>query len=304
MEHSAQPDIVTPNAEKSLIMRSVSPLLLFLPLLFLTSHPFGARQFHESSFQPAPGRTAPAGIISPGEELTYEVRWFKVRLGRIRLRTFPSTRDSIETIHHASATVDSYEGLPFVDVHARDRTDMDSLFYSRGFRAFEKKGDRWRAEISTYNLPARLMVVERSMHPTISSPPEAPPSYDTIMLPENRIQDGLSILYFARAHLHSAAQITVPTVVYGKLGRTHFTFAEQSMPIEIDALDDKRIRVRPFEGKAEFEGLYGLTGDFKGWFSDDEAAVPIKAEMKVLLGSVTIELVSWSRSGWQPPIVP
>ncbi len=271
----------------------------FIPILF-------AAALFLSGSAPAPpqsDRHSSSGIISPGEELTYEVRWFKVKLGRIRLRTFATTHDDGEAIYHASASVDSYEGLPFVDVHARDRTDMDSLFYSRGFRAFEKKDRIWHAEISRYNLPAKTVVIERSLHSTISSPPDGPATYDTVHIPDNRIQDGLSILYFARANVHSAHQLRVPTVVYGKLGTTHFAFDSQPTTTGIDALEDKKLRVKYFEGKAEFEGLYGLTGDFKGWFSDDEAAVPIKAEMKVLLGSVTIELTDWSRKGWQPPTV-
>jgi hypothetical protein len=44
-----------------------------------------------------------------------------------------------------------------------------------------------------------------------------------------------------------------------------------------------------------------LTGDFEGWFSNDEARVPILAKMKVILGSITIELMRWKRAGWTPP---
>lgn len=275
------------------IWNALFPVLFAAALFLIGSAPAPPPSDHRFS----------TSIISPGEELTYEVRWFKVHLGRIRLRTFTTTHDSSETIYHAAASVDSYEGLPFVDVHARDRTDMDTLFYSRGFRAFEKKNNVWHAEISRYNLPAKTVIIERSTHPTISSPADGPLTYDTVRIPDTRIQDGLSILYFARANVHSATQMRVPTVVYGKLGTTHFSFESEPTTAEIDALEDKKIRVKYFEGKAEFEGLYGLTGDFKGWFSDDEAAVPIRAEMKVLLGSVTIELTAWSRKGWQPPTV-
>jgi len=48
-------------------------------------------------------------------------------------------------------------------------------------------------------------------------------------------------------------------------------------------------------------GNYGLSGKFEGWFSDDDAHIPIKAKMNVYVGSVVIELVKWKRGSWNPP---
>ncbi|MBK9333544.1 MAG: hypothetical protein IPM96_14365 [Ignavibacteria bacterium] len=45
--------------------------------------------------------------------------------------------------------------------------------------------------------------------------------------------------------------------------------------------------------------LFGLSGEFAGWFSDDEARVPLKSQMNVIIGSVTLELNSYKRSGWK-----
>jgi hypothetical protein len=56
-----------------------------------------------------------------------------------------------------------------------------------------------------------------------------------------------------------------------------------------------------FEGRADFEGIFGMTGDFEGWFSNDEARVPILAKMKVIIGNIRIELTKWNREGWKPP---
>jgi hypothetical protein len=61
------------------------------------------------------------------------------------------------------------------------------------------------------------------------------------------------------------------------------------------------VDVVKFEGVAEFKGIFGLTGEFTGWFSNDDARVPIKANMEVIIGSVTIELMQWKRAGWLPP---
>jgi hypothetical protein len=69
---------------------------------------------------------------------------------------------------------------------------------------------------------------------------------------------------------------------------------------EIDAVEYP-IDTIEFDGRAEFVGIFGLTGGFSGWFSNDEAAIPIVAKMKVILGSVRVELKRWNRPGWVPP---
>ncbi len=240
-------------------------------------------------------------VICPGEELVYEVSWLRIKLGQIRIRTTPSTIVNGETVCHAAAYIDSYEGLPFVDLHAIDHTDMDSLTDSRGYHAMEKRDDGWRFETSWYDLPHKKVFIETFTQKERKVAPGTVGKIDTLAFDGSMLEDGLSILYFARKNIHSDRAIVVPTLVYGKLGRTHFSLPATRDQEEIDALKDKKIRVVRFDGKAEFKGLFGLTGDFKGWFSDDVAAVPIKAEMKVIIGSVKIELIEWRRPGWNPP---
>ena len=55
------------------------------------------------------------------------------------------------------------------------------------------------------------------------------------------------------------------------------------------------------DGSTDFISVFGLTGYFEGWFSNDEASIPIVAKMKVIIGNVTLKLKSWKRAGWNPP---
>ncbi len=262
----------------------------------------GLRSAAQQGAEHSPSPQCNSSVICPGEELTYEVTYMNVHLGQVRLKTSASTLENGQIRYHAVAYMDSYEGVPFVDLHAIDKTIMDSTFFSTGFVGYEKKDDQWKVEKSHYNLPAHQIVVEKYMQKTLRSEPMPPSRFDTLRLNDGFIQDGLSILYYARAMAHSHKDLTTETLVYGKMGRT-ILYMKDIKPAyeEIEALEGRRIQVLPFEGKAEFEGIFGLTGDFKGWFSADRAAVPIKAEMKVLVGSVKLELIKWKRDGWNPP---
>jgi hypothetical protein len=70
--------------------------------------------------------------------------------------------------------------------------------------------------------------------------------------------------------------------------------------MDIDAVDYPVDVVR-FDGRADFVGVFGLTGGFEGWFSNDDASIPITARMKVILGSIKVELTKWKRGNWAPP---
>jgi hypothetical protein len=239
----------------------------------------------------------PSTVMMPGEELVYEVSWSMFKLGRIRVKVSPVP--SKGSVYSAVAFSDSYD-LPFVDFHAFSTSEMDSSLFSYGSTLFEKRDSDWFRQVYTFSPSTGVYVTESAFVRDVQSRPQQPPKNDTLQLPYTRFQDGTSILYFARARVHEQRAIGVPTLVRGKAGKTNFYFPGERTTETIDAVSYP-IKVIQFEGKAEFEGIFGLTGDFTGWFSDDDAAVPIKAKMKVLLGNIWLELKEWKRGSWLPP---
>ena len=86
----------------------------------------------------------------------------------------------------------------------------------------------------------------------------------------------------------------------GDTANTFINFKGKRENIEIESVNYP-VRTIYFNGKADWTGVYGVTGEFEGWFSDDEARVPILAKMKTYLGSANIKLVKWKRKNWSPP---
>lgn len=225
------------------------------------------------------------------EEFVYEVSWTFFKLGTIRIQTLGQ--------HEARAYIDSYEGLPFVDLHSIYYTQMDSLFFSRGAHSFDKNEKEWTG--LTYRCEdGGMVVVERAFLTDPSGEPYRREFVDTVQAPGGRFVDGLSIGYVPRPLIHTIQTVTVPTILKGELGNTTFYFTGKRTLESISVLDEP-VRVIEVRGTTNVEGIFGMTGDFTGWFSDDAAAVPIKGKLKVLLGSVTVELIQWKRDGWSPP---
>ena len=109
----------------------------------------------------------------------------------------------------------------------------------------------------------------------------------------------LALNFFLFAKI-KVTQKTIEETILIDFDNNEIEQLEEKKPVEIDAVDYP-IQSIYFKGKAHWEGVYGLTGEFEGWFSDDDARVPIKANMKILIDHVTIELIKWKRKDWTPP---
>ncbi len=235
-----------------------------------------------------------AQLLQPGEELEYDVSYLGISLGRIRIVT--ERVDSLKgrPVVVATAFMESHPNIPFLSLKAVFRSWLDtSAAFSHRFEGWMQLGDRPR-EYGKYvfDYDRRLLIAEEweGERRTIQR---------TFVL-RARMNEGLSLLFAARRFLHSGKSYRFPTVVTADTHATIIHFTGQRHAVTVPAFPYP-IQAVYFRGTAEWEGIYGLTGDFEGWFSDDEARVPLRAKMRVYVGNITIELVRWRREGWQPP---
>jgi hypothetical protein len=262
--------------------RSSFLLILLLFAIFLFSS-------GRTSAQAVP----PSAIFSEGEELVYNVRYSFFNLGQVRIKTLNKMRTATYTAYQTKALIDSYPKVPFVDLHAVYESLVDSTVCSRGFVGKGKEDERWNFARYSFEYDRNRLLMEVGNRDTVIAKRETV----EVLGPYN---DGLSIFFFARDHLMDNKKLTVPCVVMEKKTTMRLDFKTQPSSVEIDAIDYP-VDVVHFDGSADFVGIFGLTGDFEGWFSNDVARVPIMAKMKVIIGSVTIELMEWKRPGWSPP---
>ncbi len=273
----------------------------FLPVLcVLPVSAFGGQwDGREEASPDDPSIHVSTTVFAEGEELVYEVRWLFVKLGEIRLKTVRARNDRAGGRNVVTALIDSYD-LPFADVHSVVHSEIDSTLTCVYSTSTEKRNKGWWLLKNRYDHQTKRLTIEDTWSKEKDGPAFTSPKTDTFTV-DGTLQDGLSILYFARSYAHSRGTMNVPTIAYKQLGSTWLRFTSERGTMEIDALDSP-IKMVGFEGRADFEGIFGLSGDFEAWFTDDEAAVPIKAKLGVILGSITIELKEWHRSGWTIPV--
>lgn len=235
----------------------------------------------------------PSLVLVEGEELVYNVRYAFIDLGQIRIRTLARVGGATPPAYAARALIDSYKGVPFVDLHAVFESTIDSTVYSRGFMGRIKQDDTWNFARYSFDYDRGRVLMDVGQRDTVVSKRET-------LAVQGPTQDGLSLFFFARDRLFAGRGMNIPAIVTEKNVNAYIRFGKQRESVEVESVDYPVDAIR-FEGTAEFVGIFGLTGDFTGWFSNDEARVPIAAKMKVIIGSVSIELMSWKRPGWNPP---
>ena len=246
---------------------------------------------------PLPFTTSTASVDSlmqVGEELYYNVSYGGFNIGQLHFVIASKVASDSGLYYIVHGFIDSYKGVPFVNVHTVYEDHISDKLYSAWFFARTKKGNKWATATYRFNYPARKLVIERGLWKGT-----APVRLDTIAI-DTFYQDGLSLLYAARALLVPGAHYRIPSYVSENSGYTTIDVLEKPEHESIDAVDYP-VSLIHFKGEAGFIGVFGFQGEFDGWFSNDSARVPVIAQLKVLIGSVRVELMKWKRAGWNPP---
>ncbi len=236
----------------------------------------------------------PKEIMQVGERLKYEVSFLGVNLGTIEMSIKDATEYKGKEVYNIQADIATYDGIPFVDLKASFKSWLDgSMNHSHKFVSNMKKGDnKW--EYLELLMDYDEMEASQRVWENKKLQRE-----ETIDL-EKKINDGSSLFFLARQYTGLKRSIMVPTIIDGQIFDTKLNFRNKVESVDIDAVDYP-IRTKYFDGQADWEGLYGLSGRFEGWFTDDEASIPVVAKMNVYVGKVHIELIEWTREGWTPP---
>lgn len=248
---------------------------------------------------PAPSRPETVRQVVADEEwFQYKVKWLFFRLGTITVST--NRLPGHPSLYRTAITLDSNPDLFFISVHSRyEAVVSTNPVRCEAFRSWEADGDD--------TLMTRYVFVD-SLDQIIMSQHMLPA--DTLVREDvkdsiDRFFDGGSLILLARSLVHRDTSVSVPTLVDFDLFTTDITFTSAVAATSIGARD-RDVRTRSLYGKANFgdKTIGGFSGEFKGWFSDDLAAVPILAEMSITLGTVDVQLEHWKRDGWEPPIHP
>lgn len=229
-----------------------------------------------------------------GEELTYVVSYTFIKLGEVKVKIKDKKENNGRTVYSTVAYINSYPGVPLVDLHQIYESKVNQNYYSDFFRGIVRYPEY--SSFTEYYFDygnSRIKVKKGKVNPHQIWT-------DSLGYTDKPLQDGLSIFYFARMNLGNKKSLDVPCFVNEKKENTRINFYTDIHKVNIDAVDYDISCLR-LDGHTDFVSVFGLTGYFEGWFSNDDASIPIVAKMKVIIGNIKLELKEWKRNGWAPP---
>jgi len=232
--------------------------------------------------------------IHVGEEYTYLVRYAFMNLGEVRTKVFAKEIIGGKTIYKAVAYIDSYRGLPIVDLHQTYESWFDSTLHPIYFQSL------LFGETDT-SYTKYFFEEENQIHVVKGKLNSKETCLDTTIIVNGKFYDGLTLLYIARFNFDLLDSISLQCYISEDTSTTVINYYRQKEEISIEAVE-YNIGCLRLDGESSFSGVFGLTGYFEGWFSDDEHRVPLSAELQVLIGNVTVELIDWKNEKWQPPV--
>ncbi|MCL4539597.1 MAG: DUF3108 domain-containing protein [Bacteroidetes bacterium] len=236
-------------------------------------------------------------VVRTGEELTYEASYLFFKIGAVRFHVLGRTvYDSIPA-YELRADIDSYSGIPFVDLHAiyityADAKTLMCIYTSNS----QKEGDGWLYTSCNLHYAKGKADWQQSKNGVVVKNVEYPL--------DRSYTDGLSFFYYLREASKVAdgrkTKLTIPIVVDTVRSSVVLTINEKKEPCDIKAYDFPLESYR-MSGHINFTGFFGVTGGFTGWMSADSAEVPLRGDVNVILGSVVVKLKDVKRDGWIPP---
>lgn len=202
----------------------------------------------------------PSRVLQVGERLEYKVSYAFFNLGTIVVTVTDREERDGRVVYRTKAIIDSAPGLPFVDLHIRFTSEFDEELFSYQWIAEDSTEDEIVMRRLTFDYGLNRVLVERGKkQPDGSFLVER---IDTSSITD-KCQDGFSLFYFSRTHVLQKKTMNVPTFIEKDQVNTFFEFTNTIEEEEIDSVDYE-IEVVDFEGRADFVGVFGLTGGFQG----------------------------------------
>ncbi len=236
-------------------------------------------------------------VMQVDEDMTFEASYLFFKIGSVRFQVAGKTvYDSIPT-YRLRAYIDSYSGVPFVDFHAvydtyADARDLTCLFNLK----VQRDGDSWIYTTTSIDTDRKVIRWKQSENDKTLKSVDVP--LDT------SYTNGVSFIYNLReACVNSSGRemkLEIPIVDDTVKSDVDLTINEKREPCDVAAFDYP-LRAQRLSGHINFTGTFGITGDFVGWMAADSSAVPLRGNVKVLLGSVVVQLKEIKRSNWVPP---
>jgi hypothetical protein len=221
-----------------------------------------------------------------GEELTYKVSWNFIRLGTLKLSIVDTSNINGVLTHQTKLKIDSNPWLFFVNMHSFFESFLMENAYPLLLICEEEIDSEEYNSQYMFDYDNKEIIVH---YEGVENPDN---SIDTTLVLKDKVQDGMSMIFYARQNCHRIERENKNVFYQAQEGVLDINLTGKIDSIEVSFIDDK-VPAFYLNGEAHFTAIAGFGGAYEGWFSTDEQHVPLVGRMEVFVGSVYLELEEW-----------
>ncbi len=265
---------------KNLIAVGIKWLLLFL-VVWRTS------LFSQAVLPPE--KISPIFKWQIGEDLVYKVKWSFLTIGTLRFRVVEKTELNGIPVYRCRLHIDSNPDLLFLNIHDLYESYIGEDMFSYAFESWERRSDH--VLYTRYQMDYQQMKMHIFMQQWF--PQDTVTVVDSVVTLHRKVQEGISIFYYARAMVKHQGRVVLPVWAYFKFSNARMNLHGKARSVKVRG---EKVQGYYLDGNLKFVGIAGLREGFKGWFSPDSQSVPLKAYLKAFIGNVKVEIERWR--GW------
>ncbi len=231
---------------------------------------------------PAPDPERLQQVYTREEVLHYEVTWLGVPAGELIIHLLPAQdgqqRYTIRVTARSAGLLDVF--YPVADTFETIVIGPDRL--PTRYSIDQREGSRHNTKLTTYEQTEGVVTYQKN---------DAPVTTYTVSGPV--YNEFASFMIMRALPMVVGTQMMVPTFADEKRHEV-MVRVETKETLKCIFGEITAIRVRP---QLPFKGLYQKRGDPIVWISDDQARIPVTIKAKIIIGSLTAELIAYQ--GWR-----
>jgi tetratricopeptide (TPR) repeat protein len=217
--------------------------------------------------------------IDPKEELHYKVTYGPMTLGWMKVKILEPEFIGDKMVYPVIFFVDTNPSYGFIlSLHHIYESYIDPVTLNSYKTRLYTPGSE------TYLVKTYYYDYDNNIFEAYQMTEDGRINYINKDLPR-KVQDSTSMLYFARGLVSDKIGGMTVVVIDEEYKYGHITFLNETDPF---TLEEKEIQSIKIFARAEFKGIAGMNGDAWGWFTPDEKAMPLKGDISIIVGSISI----------------
>ncbi len=230
--------------------------------------------------------------FSYDERLQYVVSYLGIRIGTVEMLNRYDENNS-GTIDETVISMRTFSGVPFLSVYTEFFSTRGDDGYFTKSATFDRKRSEWAYYYAYRDVNSTRIIVDRG-YKDRNDGRISDVEIDTLN-PETYVHDALTFISILRDSAHTENFYELDMLIDRDVQTLRVEPAGGIEKIEVRAFENEKEAYHT-SGVLEFEGIHGLSRKYQTWISTDERRIPLKARVRIAIGSVKIRLEEYENN--------